>query len=173
MVFVGILSWWAATRRVTMRGYTALHVMVMIAWSVAWVATVLIGTSLFPARVALVDRWRSGDGRGRVDRRGDRVSAEPAVSSQGLHPRHRLDDVIHSPVRFSIMATLARGGSGGVQARPRHRDVVVMIGRPWSRMEAVVRCTRGALFETLWLPMVSLTSMLGSRRLQRCPVHHR
>lgn len=27
--------------------------------------------------------------------------------SQGLHPRHRLDDVIHSPVRFSIMATLA------------------------------------------------------------------
>ena len=27
--------------------------------------------------------------------------------SQGLHPRHRLNDVIHSPVRFSIMATLA------------------------------------------------------------------
>lgn len=24
-----------------------------------------------------------------------------------LHPRHRLDDVIHSPVRFSIVATLA------------------------------------------------------------------
>lgn len=23
------------------------------------------------------------------------------------HPRHRLDDVIHSPVRFSIVATLA------------------------------------------------------------------
>lgn len=25
----------------------------------------------------------------------------------GTHPRHRLDDVIHSPVRFSIVATLA------------------------------------------------------------------
>lgn len=24
----------------------------------------------------------------------------------GPHPRHRLDDVIHAPVRFSIMATL-------------------------------------------------------------------
>ncbi len=24
-----------------------------------------------------------------------------------VHPRHRLDEVIHSPVRFSIMATLA------------------------------------------------------------------
>jgi heme A synthase len=23
------------------------------------------------------------------------------------HPRHRLDEVIHAPVRFSIMATLA------------------------------------------------------------------
>ncbi len=25
----------------------------------------------------------------------------------GNHPRHRLDEIIHSPVRFSIMATLA------------------------------------------------------------------
>ncbi len=25
----------------------------------------------------------------------------------GVHPRHRLDEVIHSPVRFSIVATLA------------------------------------------------------------------
>jgi DNA-binding MarR family transcriptional regulator len=27
--------------------------------------------------------------------------------NQGTHPRHRLDDVIHAPVRFSIVATLA------------------------------------------------------------------
>lgn len=27
--------------------------------------------------------------------------------SSGTHPRHRLDDVIHSPVRFSIVATLS------------------------------------------------------------------
>lgn len=29
------------------------------------------------------------------------------MSTVGNHPRHRLDDVIHAPVRFSIMATLA------------------------------------------------------------------
>lgn len=29
------------------------------------------------------------------------------MSGPGSHPRHRLDDLIHSPVRFSIMATLA------------------------------------------------------------------
>jgi DNA-binding MarR family transcriptional regulator len=27
--------------------------------------------------------------------------------NNGTHPRHRLDDTIHSPVRFSIVATLA------------------------------------------------------------------
>jgi len=39
----------------------------------------------------------------------------------------------------------------------------------------VVRCTRGALFETLWVPLASLKAVrLGLRfRLQRCPVHHR
>ncbi|MEO6882306.1 MAG: transcriptional regulator [Mycobacteriaceae bacterium] len=29
------------------------------------------------------------------------------TSRPQVHPRHRLDDVIHSPVRFSIVATLA------------------------------------------------------------------
>lgn len=29
------------------------------------------------------------------------------MSGPGSHPRHRLDELIHSPVRFSIMATLA------------------------------------------------------------------
>jgi DNA-binding MarR family transcriptional regulator len=29
------------------------------------------------------------------------------MSAPGSHPRHRLDELIHSPVRFSIMATLA------------------------------------------------------------------
>ncbi|WP_432146341.1 winged helix-turn-helix domain-containing protein [Streptomyces sp. bgisy084] len=28
-------------------------------------------------------------------------------SSPGAHPRHELDEVIHAPVRFSIVATLA------------------------------------------------------------------
>ncbi len=30
-----------------------------------------------------------------------------AIASARSHPRHRLDEVIHSPVRFSIVATLA------------------------------------------------------------------
>jgi len=39
---------------------------------------------------------------------------------------------------------------------------------------AIVRCSRGGLFETLWVPLGSLKALrLGSRRLQRCPVHHR
>jgi DNA-binding MarR family transcriptional regulator len=29
------------------------------------------------------------------------------MNTSGSHPRHRLDDLIHAPVRFSIMATLA------------------------------------------------------------------
>jgi len=29
------------------------------------------------------------------------------VNASGSHPRHRLDELIHAPVRFSIMATLA------------------------------------------------------------------
>ncbi len=29
------------------------------------------------------------------------------MTSPGLHPRHGLDEVIHAPVRFSVMATLA------------------------------------------------------------------
>jgi hypothetical protein len=38
----------------------------------------------------------------------------------------------------------------------------------------IVRCSRGALFETLWIPFGSFKAIrLGRRRLQRCPVHHR
>jgi DNA-binding MarR family transcriptional regulator len=33
------------------------------------------------------------------------VSTAPTASGQ--HPRHDLDDVIHAPIRFSIMATLS------------------------------------------------------------------
>lgn len=31
----------------------------------------------------------------------------PSSAATGQHPRHGLDDVIHAPVRFSIMATLS------------------------------------------------------------------
>jgi hypothetical protein len=41
-------------------------------------------------------------------------------------------------------------------------------------MATIMRCSRGGLFETIWIPMVSLKAIrLGRRRLQRCPVHHR
>ena len=32
------------------------------------------------------------------------------MSSSGKHPRHQLDEVIHVPVRLSIMAALAAAG---------------------------------------------------------------
>lgn len=38
----------------------------------------------------------------------------------------------------------------------------------------VVRCARGGLFETLWVPGVSLKALrLGPYRIMRCPVHGR
>jgi hypothetical protein len=41
-------------------------------------------------------------------------------------------------------------------------------------MATIVRCTRGGLFETVWIPLFSLKAIrLGSKRLQRCPVHGR
>jgi hypothetical protein len=37
----------------------------------------------------------------------------------------------------------------------------------------VVRCGKGHLFTTIWVPGASLKSLrLGPRRLQRCPVGH-
>lgn len=39
---------------------------------------------------------------------------------------------------------------------------------------AIVRCSRGAYYETLWVPFVSVRAIrLGPQRLQRCPVHRR
>jgi hypothetical protein len=41
-------------------------------------------------------------------------------------------------------------------------------------MALIARCSQGAFFETLWVPLASFKAIrLGSRRLQRCPVHHR
>ena len=38
----------------------------------------------------------------------------------------------------------------------------------------IVRCSAGALYSTVWQPFVSFKALrFGSRRLQRCPVHHR
>ena len=38
----------------------------------------------------------------------------------------------------------------------------------------IVRCSQGALYSTIWLPLGSLKAIrLGSTRVQRCPVHHK
>lgn len=38
----------------------------------------------------------------------------------------------------------------------------------------IVMCSRGSLFSTRWVPLVSFKAIrLGGRRLQRCPVHRR
>ena len=42
------------------------------------------------------------------------------------------------------------------------------------RSMAIVRCKQGGLFETKWVPLSSFKAVrLGSRRLQKCPVHRR
>lgn len=39
--------------------------------------------------------------------------------------------------------------------------------------DVVVRCARGHLFTTIWIPSVSFTAVrLGNKRYQRCPVGH-
>ncbi|MGP5033536.1 hypothetical protein [Brachybacterium alimentarium] len=38
----------------------------------------------------------------------------------------------------------------------------------------IVQCSKGAYYETVWLPFVSFKSIrLGTRRFQKCPVHQR
>lgn len=38
----------------------------------------------------------------------------------------------------------------------------------------IVRCNSGALYSTIWVPMVSFkAARLGNARWQRCPVHKR
>jgi hypothetical protein len=39
---------------------------------------------------------------------------------------------------------------------------------------AIVQCSRGAYYETVWFPFVSFKAIrLGTRRFQKCPVHER
>lgn len=40
---------------------------------------------------------------------------------------------------------------------------------------AIARCSQGAVFETVWIPLLSFKAVRLGRttRLQRCPVHRR
>jgi hypothetical protein len=43
----------------------------------------------------------------------------------------------------------------------------------FERFETIVRCSKGHLFTTIWIPLASLKAVrLGARRYQRCPVGH-
>jgi hypothetical protein len=43
----------------------------------------------------------------------------------------------------------------------------------FERFDRVVRCSKGHLFTTIWIPLGSFKAVrLGSRRYQRCPVGH-
>lgn len=43
----------------------------------------------------------------------------------------------------------------------------------FERFETIVRCNKGHLFTTIWVPLGSFKAIrLGSRRYQRCPVGH-
>jgi hypothetical protein len=42
-----------------------------------------------------------------------------------------------------------------------------------NRFDTIVRCSKGHLFTTIWIPLGSFKAVrLGSRRYQRCPVGH-
>jgi hypothetical protein len=46
--------------------------------------------------------------------------------------------------------------------------------RAFAGAVVIVRCSRGGLFETVWIPLVSFKAVrLGFLRFQRCPVHGR
>ena len=55
-LLVAGLSWWASTRRTTIRGFGALHSTVIVVWSLLWLATVTLGTGPFDTPVW----WFSG-----------------------------------------------------------------------------------------------------------------
>jgi hypothetical protein len=53
-------------------------------------------------------------------------------------------------------------------------DPVALRVREYGRSMAIARCSQGGLFETKWVPLASFKAVrLGSRRLQRCPVHRK
>ena len=48
VAFVALMSGWAGKQRAAMRGFTRLHLTVMLGWTAAWLVTVLVGTHYYP-----------------------------------------------------------------------------------------------------------------------------
>ena len=60
------------------------------------------------------------------------------------------------------------------KSAPAAVDPVVPRFAEHHRAMAIVRCKQGGLFETKWVLFSSFKAVrLGSRRLQKCPVHRR
>ena len=49
VVFVVALSVWSTRQRASVRGMTQMHLTMMLGWTLAWLATVIVGSSYFPA----------------------------------------------------------------------------------------------------------------------------
>ncbi|MEV0700173.1 hypothetical protein AB0I53_20005 [Saccharopolyspora sp. NPDC050389] len=58
IAFVVGISVWSATRKVGLRGFGSLHGMVMLAWTLAWITTVVVGGNWMPD----VWQWWLGGG---------------------------------------------------------------------------------------------------------------
>lgn len=88
-----------------------------------------------------------------------------------LLERDQIGGITRSAVRCLV-------GAGEVARLPRpDRPTTIVRPNPQAtgnQWVVVVRCRRGALFQTLWIPMFSIKAIrLGRRRVQRCPVHGR
>lgn len=101
---------------------------------------------------------RTADGPRFVDR--DRVAA---ITTTGV--TCDLDDA-----QVTQLPPPPGDQKGADAADGRSRAVVPPITGPVS----IVACSRGGLFQTVWLPLVSFKAIrLGPYRVQRCPVHNR
>jgi hypothetical protein len=72
-------------------------------------------------------------------------------------------------------AALPRAPRGAPDATGGDRPVrALRIGPRFTGPVSIVRCSRGGLFETVWIPLGSFKAIrLGVFRIQRCPVHAR
>ena len=105
VALVVMISVYANRQRAMLRGMARIHIVMIVAWAVLW-ALVLLGSFACAAAVVVAGR-RPGAGDSPARRSTFRPAAAGAVTTSAQHPRHGLDEVIHAPSRFSIMATLS------------------------------------------------------------------
>lgn len=71
----------------------------------------------------------------------------------------------------STEKTVGDGDSVTLVDQQQPANFTVNISDPPSKWDRVVKCSKGHLYTTLWVPRVSLKAMrFGQERLQYCPV---